>query len=80
MHSDDISHSQGGSVTTRLGKVELIQPATLRTMHPDMTWVFTADVPPILCWRLDPQFVLQEAIAPPELAKLKKPKLGLPGG
>ena len=76
------------SVTVRLGKVELIQPATLRTMHPDSTWVFTADLPPLAAWRLDPSFlptsVLEQAqLAAPSLEPLSAPALPearVPGG
>lgn len=91
--SQGISASPGGggdwfgqesyteSVTVRLGKVELIQPATLRTMHPDSTWVFTADLPPLAAWRLDPSFlptsVLEQAqqLAAPPLEPLSAPVL-----
>lgn len=76
--------SASQNVSRRLSRRELIMPEEVRTMHPDATWVFTANKPPIYAWRLDPAYVskdarlLAEAVSPPRLESLQPPFVRLP--
>ena len=77
LFSGSDSYSEG--ISTRMNKTELLESAQLRLMHQDYTLIFTANYPPIVAQRLDPEFLPAkgEFVSPPKLEALVLPRLEL---
>jgi type IV secretion system protein VirD4 len=77
LFSGSDSYSEG--ISSRMNKTELLESAQLRLMHQDDTLIFTANYPPIVAQRLDPDFLPAkgEHVSPPLLEGLVLPGLEL---